>query len=62
MRSFVISFIVASVLMNNIYHLYMKLIGASAMRFNAGKKFLIILFVALFITATIIQIFGIEIP
>ena len=59
---FIVSLIVATIVANTAQQLYMRVIGASGMFFSGGKKLVIIIGIALFLTAIIIKLFGIEIP
>jgi len=59
---FIISLIVATVLVNGGQKLYMKLIGADVMFFSGKKKLIAIIVVGLVLAAIIINLFGIEIP
>ena len=59
---FIISLIVASIVVNKAYQLYMRSIGADGMFFSGKKKLIAIVVVALLLTAIIVSIFGIDIP
>lgn len=59
---FTISIVVATIITNKAQQLYMKMIGANAMFFSGKKKLIAIGVIALLLTATILKIFGIEIP
>lgn len=59
---FVVSLVVATIIVNGAYQLFMKLIGADAMFFSAKTKLVAIVVVALLIMGTVVKIFGIDIP
>lgn len=59
---FIIALVVATIITNNAQQLFMKALGVNAMFFSAKKKLMAIAIIALFISALIMQIFGIEIP
>lgn len=55
-----VSFILSIVIVNKVQQLYMKLIGAEVMFFNAKKKLIAIAVIGLFIAACILQLFGLD--
>lgn len=58
----IISFIASTKIVNGAYSMYMKVLGASAMRYNGGKKLIAIIVVTLIIMGTIINVLGISVP
>lgn len=58
---FIVLFIVVSIIVNAIQQLFMTIIGADAMFFNAKAKFLIILFFAAGFTQTVCDLLNISI-
>ncbi len=58
---FIIALVVSTKLVDGAYQMYMKMIGASSMRYSAGKKIIAIVVVAYIITAIIMSIFGIQV-
>jgi len=59
---FIISLVVSTIIVNGAYQLFMKVMGASGMFFNAKKKIIAIIVIALFLAAIVIHITGIQIP
>lgn len=59
---FIVSLIVAAVLVNKVQRLYMKLMGAEYMFFNGKKKLIAIVIIGLLITSFVVKIFKIPIP
>lgn len=55
---FIISLVVATILVNAAQQLYMKLIGADRMFFSGKKKLIAIFVVGLLILGTAVQLFG----
>lgn len=55
---FIISLVVATILVNAAQQLYMKLIGADRMFFSGKKKLIAIFVVGLLILGTVVQLFG----
>lgn len=55
---FIISLVVATILVNAAQLLYMKLIGADRMFFSGKKKLIAIFVVGLLILGTAVQLFG----
>lgn len=55
---FIISLVVATILVNVAQQLYMKLIGADRMFFSGKKKLIAIFVVGLLILGTVVQLFG----
>lgn len=55
---FIISLVVATILVNTAQQLYMKLIGADRMFFSGKKKLIAIFIVGLLILGTVVQLFG----
>ncbi len=47
----VINFIVVSIILNILQSIYMKIVGASVMFFDGGKKFVLILVISLMLAA-----------
>ena len=56
---FIISLVVATIIVNSAYQLFMKVIGARGMFFSAKKKLTAIFVVALLLTSICAQILGI---
>lgn len=59
---FIISLVAATIIANGAQRLNMKAIGASGMFFSGKKKLIVIVVIALILSAIVIQIFGIKIP
>ena len=59
---FIISLVVATIIVNTAYQLFMKVIGASGMFYSAKTKLIAIVVIALILSAFVLHIFGIEIP
>lgn len=55
---FIISLVVATILVNTAQRLYMKLMGAEMMFFSGKKKLIAIVVVGLLILGTVAQLFG----
>lgn len=58
----VVSLVVANIIVNSAYQLYMKIVGASGMFFDPKKKIFAMILIALFIASSLLNLFGIEIP
>ena len=58
----VVSLVVANIIVNSAYQLYMKIVGASGMFFDPKKKRFATILIALFICSSIMKLFGIEFP
>ena len=56
------SLVVANIIVNSAYQLYMKIVGASGMFFDPQKKIFAMILIALFIASSLLKLFGIEIP
>lgn len=59
---FIISLIIGVKIVNSMYQMYMKMIGADYMSFNTGKKVVAIFIVTMFVMGGIIKflsVFGI---
>ena len=56
------SLVVANIIVNSAYQLYMKILGASGMFFDPKKKIFAMIFIALFIASFLLKLFGIETP
>lgn len=59
---FIVSIIVAVIIVNKVQQLYMKMIGADRMYFSGKKKLIAIGIIAILLTSFAVKLFGIEIP
>lgn len=57
---FVISFVVATIIVNVAQQMYMKLIGADMMFFSGKKKLIAIFLIGLVICGALLKLFGLD--
>lgn len=55
---FIVSFIIAAVIVNKVQQLYMKLMGADMMYFSMKKKLIAIVVVGILVFSLIVSFFG----
>jgi hypothetical protein len=57
---FIISFIIAAVIVNKVQQMYMKLMGADRMYFSMKKKLIAIVVVGILVFSLIVYFFGLS--
>lgn len=55
---FIIALVVATIIVNKVQQLYMKLMGAEMMFFSGKKKLIAIFVIGLLILGAVVQLFG----
>lgn len=55
---FIIALVVATIIVNKVQQIYMKLMGAEMMFFSGKKKLIAIFVVGLLILGAVVQLFG----